>query len=327
MKRLDYNPWLHRFAVLTAALSLLPIVMGALTTTTDAGMAFPDWPTSDGQNMLTYPWWQSAGAKFIEHGHRLAGMLIGFVSIILVGLAWKCEKRVWARRVSFGILLAVIFQGLLGGSRVRMDEAVLALIHGNFAAWVFTLMVLYSLWTSRSWLSQKRPDNGKGGKGIGDQFQRIPPLVIVTPIVIMGQYILGGMLRHLHTAMNEHLLMAFVALGFTIANVVVLHRSKSGWLRSSAWGLLFLVVIQIALGAGSWVTRFGFASIGYVAIQQSGVQIWVRSAHTVVGMVLFATSIVALTKYARLVYLQKAEPNPVESRSVVDTVRSPGVPA
>ena len=320
MTRPVYHRWLHRFAVITAALSLLPIVMGALTTTTDAGMAFPDWPTSDGHNMLTYPWWQSAGAKFIEHGHRLAGMLIGFVSIVLVGLAWKCETRVWARRVAFGILLAVICQGILGGSRVRMDEAVLALIHGNFAAWVFTLMVLYSLWTSRSWLNQQRDDGSSQ-----QRFQRVHPLVIVTPIVIMGQYMLGGMLRHLHTALNEHLLMAFVALGFTIANVAVLYRSKNGWLKSSGWSLLFLVVFQIALGAGSWITRFGFATIGYVATQQSALQIWVRSAHTVVGMALFAASVVALTKYARLVYLQKAA-SLVDDRSLVDTVQG-GVPA
>lgn len=317
----DYHPWLHRFAVLTAALSLLPIVMGALTTTTDAGMAFPDWPTSDGQNMLTYPWWQSAGAKFIEHGHRLAGMLIGFVSIILVALTFKSESRIWARRVAIGILLGVICQGLLGGSRVRMNAEVLALIHGNFAAWVFTLMVLFAVWTSRSWLSQTRQPVGSDTT----RLKRIPPVVIVTPIVIMGQYILGGMLRHLHTALTEHLVMAFVALAFTITSVVVLRRSQHAWLKSTAWILLLVVACQFALGAGSWVTRFGFASIGYVATQQSAVQVWIRSAHTVVGMFLFATSAVALTKYARVVYLERSAG--FANSSVGDVVSTEGVPA
>ncbi len=78
-----YQPWVFRLAVLTAGVALLPIVMGGLVTTLQAGMAFPDWPSSDGHGMLSYPWLKSTGDKFLEHGHRLAGMLIGCVSIVL----------------------------------------------------------------------------------------------------------------------------------------------------------------------------------------------------------------------------------------------------
>ncbi len=60
---------------------LLPISVGAVVTTVDAGMAFADWPTSDGHGMLAYPWLKSTGDKFLEHGHRLAGMLIGVMSL------------------------------------------------------------------------------------------------------------------------------------------------------------------------------------------------------------------------------------------------------
>ena len=80
-----YQPLVHRMAVGTAATALLPIVMGAVVTTLGAGMAFLDWPSSDGQNMLLYPWLKDLAAghtdKFVEHGHRLAGMLVGFWSI------------------------------------------------------------------------------------------------------------------------------------------------------------------------------------------------------------------------------------------------------
>ena len=303
MTKTEYHPWLHRFAVITAALALLPIVMGALTTTTDAGMAFPDWPTSDGHNMLTYPWWQSAGAKFLEHGHRLAGMLIGFVTIILVAITLKCERRAWVRWAAVAILMAVIIQGLLGGGRVRMNAAALALVHGNFAAWVFAFMVLFAVWTSRSWLTRTDSQDAQ------NRTNSVPPVVMVTPIVIMVQYYLGGRLRHLHTDLNEHLIMAFVVLGFSIVSAVVLLRSGNAWIKRSGWLLLSVVFVQLLLGAGSWITRFGFARIGYVATQQSGLQIWIRSGHTVFGMVLFATSVVALNKYARVVYLQRSVNN------------------
>ena len=75
MNQTAFHPWLHRLAVLTAVVALLPIVMGALVTTKDAGMAFRDWPSSDGHGMLAYPWLKSAGDKFLEHGHRLGGVL------------------------------------------------------------------------------------------------------------------------------------------------------------------------------------------------------------------------------------------------------------
>ena len=84
-------------------------------TTLKAGMAFADWPTSDGQNMLLYPWLNDLRNtdKFVEHGHRLAGMLIGFVSIGLVIVTFLKEQRRWVRGFSVAILISVIGQGLL----------------------------------------------------------------------------------------------------------------------------------------------------------------------------------------------------------------------
>jgi heme a synthase len=46
MARSADNPWLHRFAVLTALVTLALIGLGGLVTSHDAGMAVPDWPTT-----------------------------------------------------------------------------------------------------------------------------------------------------------------------------------------------------------------------------------------------------------------------------------------
>ena len=76
-----YQPAVHRLAATTACVALLPIVIGALVTSLGAGMAFLDWPTSGGRNMLLYPWLSDIAAgrtdKVAEHGHRLAGIVIG----------------------------------------------------------------------------------------------------------------------------------------------------------------------------------------------------------------------------------------------------------
>src|SRR4051794_26977063 len=96
-----YHRGLHAYAVFTACTALLPIGVGAFVTSMRAGMAFPDWPTSDGQGMFAYPWLQSAGSKFVEHGHRLAGVVIGLAAIGLV-IAVFADRRVWVR--SLGVL-------------------------------------------------------------------------------------------------------------------------------------------------------------------------------------------------------------------------------
>ncbi len=50
-----YHLWLHRLAVLTAATTFILICMGGLVTSTDSGLAVPDWPTTFGYNMFLYP--------------------------------------------------------------------------------------------------------------------------------------------------------------------------------------------------------------------------------------------------------------------------------
>ena len=50
-----YNHWLHRVAVLTAVMTFILICMGGLVTSTDSGLAVPDWPTTFGYNMFLYP--------------------------------------------------------------------------------------------------------------------------------------------------------------------------------------------------------------------------------------------------------------------------------
>jgi cytochrome c oxidase assembly protein subunit 15 len=206
MSEPKYHPWLHRFAVITACLAIcFPVILGAQTTTKAAGMAFPDWPSSDGYNMLTYPWFLSVGDKFLEHGHRLAGAMIGLVSICLAVSFVRNEPRLWVKTIAVAVLLAVIVQGLLGGNRVLMNDSRLAFAHGMFAALVFGLMVGLAQVTSRGWTESgqvqldRDPDNLK-------------PWAILLPLIVFGQYFLGGMLRHLGTALFEHMGVAVIAL-------------------------------------------------------------------------------------------------------------------
>jgi cytochrome c oxidase assembly protein subunit 15 len=292
------NPWVHRVAVLTCCVALLPLVMGALTTTIEAGMAFPDYPTSDGHNMFAYPWlndlYRGALDKFCEHGHRLAGALIGFVSIALVVVTWLGERRRSVRWMAVAVLLAVIAQGLLGGARVLRVSDHLALVHGGFAAVVFCLMTVLAVATSRRWHDDATKDR------VVAVSPALLALAALTPLVIAGQYVLGSYLRHIGTALHEHIGGAVVALVVCIATAVFAVRSPSGWVRRSGWLLLGVVLLQVGLGLAAFVFRFGFAPVGYVARMNAPEQVVIRTAHAVVGMMLLATAVVLLKKALRV---------------------------
>src|SRR5260370_34635169 len=72
----------------------------------------------------------------------------------------------------------------------------------------------------------------------------------------------------------------------------------SAWLRGPAIGLAVLTIVQLALGAGAWITKFGFDD--YVAVYGSLEQVVLRTAHVMCGMLLFATCVVLTLRIARL---------------------------
>lgn len=303
MSSSNYHPWLHRFAVITAVVSLLPIVIGALVTTFDAGMAFPDWPSSDGHNMFLYPWLKSAGDKFLEHGHRLAGSLIGLVSIAMVVMVLKTENRKWVKGLAASILLCVIIQGILGGARVLADQRGMALVHSAFAAVVFTMICSLILFTGKSWIDFKEEKQDERYESVGF----IKPISTLLPLIIFGQYIIGGMLRHLGRSVYEHIALAVLVFLFSVVLNFQTRQTGNRWLVRSANWILLVVFCQIALGIGAFITRFGMISIGYVAVQHSPVQVAFRSAHTIIGMTLLMTSVIHMIRVYRVGWSGKKE--------------------
>src|SRR5262252_6668382 len=75
--------WLHRFAVLTAVLTLALLAIGGLVTSHGVGLAVPDWPNSYGYNMFMFPVSNWVGGILYEHTHRLVAT---FVGVLVVGL-------------------------------------------------------------------------------------------------------------------------------------------------------------------------------------------------------------------------------------------------
>lgn len=293
MNQQQFHPWLFRIALATAIATLPLMIVGGHVTTEGYGMAFPDWPTSDGQNMLTYSWFHRAADKFYEHGHRLLGMLVGFLSIALVIVAFKVSDKKWIRNVSIAVLACVIIQGILGGTRVTENSQALAMAHGLFGACVFTLMSFLTLVTGKRWIEISN-DPPELPAGYGRR------LAITVPLLVLFQYFLGGFLRHFQKGLHPHMAFAVVVLIFVIIEFRFARKTGIKWLKRPAMGMLHICIFQILLGIGAWITKYGLPAAGFVATAGSWEQSIFRTAHLITGILLLMTATLYSIRVFRL---------------------------
>jgi len=80
---------LHLFAALVAASTAVLIFAGGLVTSTGSGLSVPDWPTTYGWFMLTFPLDKMVGGIFYEHSHRLIASGVGLLIVVLAVWLWK----------------------------------------------------------------------------------------------------------------------------------------------------------------------------------------------------------------------------------------------
>jgi len=187
---LAYNKWLHRFAVLLALCTLLLIVAGAMVTSTGSGLAVPDWPTTYGQNMFTFPPSKWVGGIFYEHVHRLIASAIGFLTIVLAVWLHKTESRRWLRKLGWTALALVIAQGILGGLTVRFFlPTPISVLHGCTAQTFFCITIAIAVFTSRSWLTPHLRIESPGRPAMTHA-------AIALTAVVFVQLVLGAIMRH-----------------------------------------------------------------------------------------------------------------------------------
>jgi cytochrome c oxidase assembly protein subunit 15 len=123
---ISHNPYLHRFAVLTAIATLGLVGIGGLVTSHGAGMAVPDWPNTYGYNMFFFPFSQWVGGIFYEHSHRLAASGVGLLTVVLALWLYGRSARPFMRGI--GAVLLLLGAGTAGAmSRRWADGLVLGL--------------------------------------------------------------------------------------------------------------------------------------------------------------------------------------------------------
>ncbi len=291
----SYSPWLHRTARLTAGATFLLIVIGGIVTSTDSGLAVPDWPTTFGYNMFLYPLSEMVGGILYEHSHRLMGSLVGMLTIALFVLILARDSRKWLKWLGLAALVAVIVQGVLGGLRVTQINRNFAIVHACLAQAFFALLCGIAWFASRDWWNDKTETAARKGEVPSSSLRR---LSLMTTCFIYVQLIFGAVLRHTGSRLDAHLLFAFlVALHvfLLVRRILTTNGEVERIGQPMPLLLLGLLAVQLMLGTGAFfakLTAFGqtFAEALTVTI---------TTAHVAVGALMLVSSFVLTLKIYR----------------------------
>jgi cytochrome c oxidase assembly protein subunit 15 len=260
MNAVRENPWPRRTAWATVLLTLPLLLLGGTVTTLRVGMAVPDWPTTFGHNMFTYPlseMLESSGVSW-EHTHRLYASFIGVCVIALCATHLAGEKRLVPRVLSVAALVFVILQGVLGGMRVLENSPQLAFLHGALAQALFALLGAIAVMHSAAWKSATTRPCKRAGPLTKTAFAAVA--------LVYVQIVLGAWLRHSGNvaALALHLVVAALAT----AALIVLARELRLAAEAGAQGghdrgallavrrrLVLALAAQLTLGllAAIWV--------------------------------------------------------------------------
>lgn len=310
----DSLRWPRRFALALGVVTLALITVGGMVTTHKAGMAVEDWPGTFGWNMFAYPidrWLFGPFQLMIEHSHRLLGSLAGITAIALLLTTFGKNVPKWAKWGAVGLLLLVIFQGLLGGLRVRLDARKVALLHGCVGPTFFACAIAYATACSKSFqtascrlMDQDVASSRRSG---------FTAAAMTLLALVWAQLVLGAHLRHPLDDGSPRVFQLFVVFHILVAIAVYLQswmvhghakrvasvspssiNSPRGW----SWVLVGLTTTQLLLGVSTWVVKYGFPPalhwIPYAAQFQvtarDGASAAIVTGHVVVGASILAVS-------------------------------------
>jgi cytochrome c oxidase assembly protein subunit 15 len=177
----------------------LLLLAGALVTSTESGLAVPDWPLSYGKVMPPM-----VGGILYEHGHRLVAAAVStLVGLELGALLFFLEGKRTVKLLAAAAFGAILLQAVLGGLTVLfLLPPAISSAHAALAEIVFALTAVVALMCSKTWTEltarplslslEENPNISSKGVEAMRAFRR----VILATAAIYVQIVLGAVIRH-----------------------------------------------------------------------------------------------------------------------------------
>jgi len=134
---------LRRFAKFTCVATLALIFLGGLVKSTESGLSVPDWPTTYGYFMFSFPLNQMVGGIKYEHTHRMLASIVGLITLVLAVWLMRSQTLSWLKKLGIAAFIVVLLQGILGGLTVKFFLPIwLSTFHGTLAH-LFLVIVIF----------------------------------------------------------------------------------------------------------------------------------------------------------------------------------------
>ncbi|MDB4969811.1 MAG: cyoE [Myxococcales bacterium] len=256
---------LRRFAIATASLTFVLLLMGGIVHNTRSSLACPDWPLCFGQ---VFP--KMEGGVLVEHSHRLVAATVTLLAATLMLWAWLAVRRTGDRRLAWlatGAFGLVLGQALLGGLTVIFRLPTIVSTAHLAVSQLFFLTLIYIAFRARDDHRRALP-------------AKVQRMALWGAIAVYVQMLLGALMRHLGAGLActdvplcqgklwptgvhpnvtlhvVHRLFALLVLGHLIGMAITTAKNTDRrGVKLLAVAAPLLAVVQITLGILS-VTTF-----------------------------------------------------------------------
>jgi len=232
-------------------LLVIVVVMGAMTTSTGSGLAFEDWPLSDGELMPERSYKTLAG--FFEHFHRVPA---GIAVLLALALSFSLRRSPGpARSWAFAGTVLIVVQAVIGGVGVLKGLPLLSsTLHGLLAQVTVAAFAITAYLLSARYARTVPAEDPMA--------RTVRKWTVIAVVMVIIQTLLGAVARHT-TDGSEHALWTHVANAFLVFLVIIVALGTASRLAPipGVKGLCSMsmgaVMLQVVLGFVALLVRRG----------------------------------------------------------------------
>jgi heme a synthase len=244
----------HGLSLLTLFVGFMLIWWGAAVTTDHAGMAFSDWPLSNGS--INPTGWMHITPWMLEHGHRLLAESVGSLVLIMFWWQWLRAGRPKIQAAILTLVFMALFPVVHAADALQkgLDNSLVSLVRSaGLSAPVLWAMSGVAMAGAFVWMIA----------GVrGSSWPVLVKLMSIAAVVVETQALLGG-LRVLEVSDRYGIIhgclgQLFYCVLITVAimssprwpagRMIISSRARSGLIKLST-GLFLAVFMQLVFGA------------------------------------------------------------------------------